>query len=168
MNRNELKQFLLDTFGHLDAPQTFGLTIYGEARGEPREGQIGVATVILERVDHHDWEGTDIKGVCLCPWQFSCFLSYSPELKEMKGIAQNWDACYEKSFVLQGCYGIAHGMIDGTIPRDADLHAAKCCQYVETRFRKYADANPGIATRWWAKMKMIKQLGRTEFYAAAT
>lgn len=47
------------------------LTLYGEARGEPVEGQIAVASVIRNRVGHR-W-GASLRAVCLAPKQFSCW-----------------------------------------------------------------------------------------------
>ncbi len=53
-------------------------TLYGEARGEPVRGKEAVAAVILNRVRKAEahggwWWGDDIVGVCLKPWQFSCW-----------------------------------------------------------------------------------------------
>lgn len=47
------------------------LTIYGEARGEPVEGQIAVASVIRNRVGRR-WGGS-LRAVCLAANQFSCW-----------------------------------------------------------------------------------------------
>lgn len=41
-------------FGKLSPSEILALTLYGEARGESREGKIGVGTVILERVQHRN------------------------------------------------------------------------------------------------------------------
>jgi len=56
------------------------LTIYGEARGEPREGKVGVAWSVRNRAtadlwddDRDDWWGEGIAGVCLRSWQYSCW-----------------------------------------------------------------------------------------------
>ena len=53
-------------------------TIYGEARGESISGQEAIASVILNRVAFAKrrgryWWGNTIAGVCLAPWQFSCW-----------------------------------------------------------------------------------------------
>lgn len=55
-------------------------TVYGEARGEPIAGQIGVARVIINRarIDLKgdglpDWWGETISGVCTRAAQFSCW-----------------------------------------------------------------------------------------------
>lgn len=56
------------------------LTIYGEARGEPHEGKVGVAWSVRNRTtadlwndDRDDWWGEGIAGVCLRSWQYSCW-----------------------------------------------------------------------------------------------
>jgi N-acetylmuramoyl-L-alanine amidase len=51
---------------------TLARTLYGEARGEPTEGQIAVAWVILLSL-----EGA-VAQVCLAPWQFSCWNQGDP------------------------------------------------------------------------------------------
>lgn len=50
----------------------FAATIGGEARGEPFEGQAGVAHVILRRARLPGWPD-DIHAVCLEEKQFSCW-----------------------------------------------------------------------------------------------
>lgn len=56
----------------LTDPQLLTITIFGEARGEPIEGQIAVACVIRNRVQIGRW-GASYAKVCLAPWQFSCW-----------------------------------------------------------------------------------------------
>ena len=53
-------------------------TLYGEARGEGREGMEAVAAVILYRANNPGWWGRDIRSVCLKPWQFSCWNENDP------------------------------------------------------------------------------------------
>ena len=61
-------------------------TIYGEARGESISGQEAIASVILNRVAiaksrGRYWWGNTIAGVCLAPWQFSCWNKNDPNRK---------------------------------------------------------------------------------------
>jgi len=63
-------------------------TLYGEARGEPRAGQVAVAWTVLNRAraDLHgdgrpDWWGEGVAGVCLKQWQYSCWNHGDPNLK---------------------------------------------------------------------------------------
>lgn len=44
--------------------------MWAEARGEPLLGLLGVAYVILNRVDAHTWYGSTIQEVSLMPYQF--------------------------------------------------------------------------------------------------
>ena len=54
-------------------------TIYGEARGETREGQIAVACVIFNRFRSGKWfSAKTLAGVCLKPLQFSCWNKSDP------------------------------------------------------------------------------------------
>ena len=155
MTRDELQKSLLADFGSLDDKQLMALTIYGESRGESREGQIAVGSVVLERVDHRGWDGDTIKEVCLMPWQFSCFLPQDPNYIDLKITARNFDARYEKSSALQKCYAVASGLIDGTIARTPEIAANHVCQYCT------GAVNPS----WKSKMKLVATVGHHEFYA---
>lgn len=55
--------------------EIFAKTIYGEARGESREGQQEVARVIRERAAQNKsyWGGSRIEDVCKKPGQFECW-----------------------------------------------------------------------------------------------
>jgi len=48
-------------------------TVFGEARGEPYQGRLAVAHVILNRVRAGGWFGASVSEVCLKRWQFSCW-----------------------------------------------------------------------------------------------
>lgn len=48
-------------------------TLFGEARGCGAAGMRHVASVVLNRVAHPTWWGSDIVSVCLKPYQFSCY-----------------------------------------------------------------------------------------------
>jgi len=176
MNRSELQKLLLDTFGVLDDKQLMGLTIYGEARGEGHEGMIAQGSVILERVDHRNWDGNTIQEVCLMPYQFSCYLPADPNYIALKLLAQTWDEQYKLSSTLRNCYGVASGLIDGTIPRTPEIAAHHVCQYVTVAWRKQLDEkavnenNPESLKklnekRWWMNMTLITVIGHHGFYA---
>lgn len=157
----------LTTFGHLEPRQLMACTIYGEARGEPLHGKIGVGTVILERVDHRAWDGQTIKEVCLWPYQFSCYLAGDRNYRILSDIAQHWQSEILSNTKLQECLRIADGMISGEIPRDPDLAAVHCCQYIETSYRQAVDQGliTGRVTKWWMDMRLIKTIFNHEFYA---
>lgn len=68
---------------------TLTRTIYGEARGEIREGKIGVAWVIRNRASRSAFAGNlvgspgAIARVCRAPWQFSCWNADDPNLPKL-------------------------------------------------------------------------------------
>lgn len=68
-------------------------TIWGEARGEFERGMEAVACVILNRVKSGvTWWGTDIRSVCLKPWQFSCWNHNDPNRAKLLAVnAENPD-----------------------------------------------------------------------------
>jgi len=159
-------------FEALSDERLLGLCIEREAGGEPLDGKIAVGTAILERVDHRKWDGNTIKEVILWPWQFSWTMPEAEKLApyykkqgplyymEAVKIASNWDEEYKKNTSLQVCFGIAANMLKGEIPRDPDLAAVNCCQYL----------NPKVAAktkREWLKagMTVIKTIGKHEFFA---
>ncbi|GMT15559.1 hypothetical protein PFISCL1PPCAC_6856, partial [Pristionchus fissidentatus] len=67
--------------------QVLKKTIWLEARGEPHEGQVGVAYVIKNRANANRdyWGGNTIAGVCLKPQQFECWNNRKPEDTHPKG-----------------------------------------------------------------------------------
>ena len=154
-------------FEALSDSDLMGLCIEREAGGEPREGKIAVGTVILERVDHRDWDGKTIHEVILKRWQFSWTMPEAGReyYEESVKIASHWVEQYMHRPTLQECVSIAQDMISGTIPRDPDLEAVHCCEYVAGKFRKHMDAHPEIkGSRWWQKMKLLKAIGGHEFF----
>ena len=141
-------------FGHLEDDEIMGLTIFAEARGEPREGRIGVGSTILNRVDHRDWDGTTIMSVCLWPYQFSCYLPGDPNRNALVAFAGNFKTSCQRVKSLMGCYEIARGMALGAIPRNTTA-----LQYL----------NPLAAAKtkekWLAAgMKVVMKIGGHEWF----
>lgn len=59
-------------------------TLYAEARNQIIEGICGVASAIMNRVDHHlKRYGIGIVNVCLKPKQFSCWNDDDPNLSKI-------------------------------------------------------------------------------------
>lgn len=87
-------------------------TIYGEARGQPYAGMVAVANVVLNRVrkaqryDGGYWWGNDIVGVCLKPYQFSCWNKNDPNLSIIKKVTAS-----DQGF--RDCLEIARRAVDG-------------------------------------------------------
>ena len=141
--------------------QLMGLCIEREASGEPREGKIAIGTVILERVEHRDWDGKTIQEVILKPWQFSWTMEQAGKsyYDESVYIAAHWDEQYADDKSLKECCDIARGMLQSDIPRDPDLAAAHCCQYLNPN-----TAAPTLAKWLAAGMTLIKTIGHHEFF----
>ena len=59
-------------------------TLYGEARGEPRESQAAVAWVIRNRAMAPKWWGRGVREVCLKPYQFSCWNKLDPNRERIE------------------------------------------------------------------------------------
>lgn len=57
---------------------TLGRTAFGEARGEPFNGIVGVCWVVMNRYKAMGWYGHTIHDVCLKPLQFSCWNADDP------------------------------------------------------------------------------------------
>ena len=57
-------------------------TIWGEARGEGREGMLAVSAVVINRVRNRRWPG-DVVAVCQQPYQFSCWNYNDPNLNKL-------------------------------------------------------------------------------------
>ena len=65
------------------------LTLYGEARGEPIEGLIGVAMVIRNRVRDKYRGAVNYEEVCLAPAQFSCWIEEKETLAHVAETLSN-------------------------------------------------------------------------------
>lgn len=154
---------ILDTnflrYGHLSDAQVMAMTIWGEARGEPRDGKIAVGSVILERVEHRKWDGQTIKEVCFWPYQFSCYLDADPNVRHLMSFAADFDQAAKENKALAECYEVAQGILDGSIPRDADIVRENACQYLTSWCKKV------MTVPWWKDYKFVKKIGGHEFYA---
>lgn len=69
-------------------------TLWGEARGEGKEGMEAVASVILNRVEVAKrldgyWWGNTIIQVCQKPYQFSCWNKLDPNFKKLMSVDEN-------------------------------------------------------------------------------
>lgn len=97
----------------LDDEKVFALTLYGEARGEPIEGQISVANVIMNRFLDNSHEYKSIKDVCLKPFQFSCWNINDPNRDLLLKKAIEID--YTNDPILKQCKWIVEGIINREI-----------------------------------------------------
>jgi hypothetical protein len=149
-------------FNRLSEAELMALCIEREAGGEPREGRIAVGTVILERVDHRDWDGKTIHEVIMKPWQFSWTMPEAGKAyyEEAVEAAKDWPAHVLKNEALRECLDIAKGLLDETVPRDPDLARAHCLQYLNPQVAA------GMKQEWLAAgMRVIRKIGRHAFFA---
>lgn len=104
------------TFTALDI-DTMARTIYGEARGESRAGQVAVAYVILNRASRPSWwsrgagpgiPDDTIAAVCRRSAQFSCWNTTDPNLKKLL-------AASAADPVFAGCLSVVAEVLSGVI-----------------------------------------------------
>ena len=145
------------SFLKLTPAQVLALTIYGEGRGEPTEDRIDIGSVILERVEHRDWDGKTIPEVCFKRKQFSCYNENDPNYGRLLNVAENWDAALATDAAFNECWGIALGLINENIPRTPDIVAVHCCQY--------STQSGADSVTWDDKMKIIKRGKHHIFFA---
>lgn len=119
-------------------------TLFGECRGEPIEGQQGVAWVIKNRVESpHGW-GTNVEEVCLSHHQFSCWLQADPNRNKLLALAPE-DAEYKALFE------VARSVMAGEV--DDPTNGADHYEVTGT-------------TAFWAKDKTPSAvIGKHSFYA---
>lgn len=93
---------------------TMARTLWGECRGEPREGQIAVAWVIRNRAENPGWWSRQrgdgipddtIEAVCLDPHQFSCWWDGQAKRVRSSTLAQ-----------LGTLYELAEAVLNDQIP----------------------------------------------------
>jgi spore germination cell wall hydrolase CwlJ-like protein len=87
------------------------LAVYREARGEPLQGKLAVAHVILNRVRDSRWPDT-VRDVILQPYQFSAFNKNDSQCTVFP--KAQYDKAWEESFsaaqdVLAGGVDLTHG-----------------------------------------------------------
>lgn len=125
-------------------------TLYGEARGQPHNGKVAVANVMLNRVRSNTWWGKTIVEVCLWPYQFSAWNTDDPNRKVMLSVLR-YDEDNRTGVEFLRCLTIAMdavrgGLIDNTM---GSTH------YI----------NPKVADPRWARGKTPAiTFGDHEFY----
>lgn len=104
-----------DLLKSLSDIEVIALTLIGEARGEPIEGQVAVGSVIRNRL-HSPSKYITYKDVCLAPNQFSCWnptdknYPYLIELANKMVMGQKLEDPY-----LRQCLLVAQGIYDWAI-----------------------------------------------------
>lgn len=128
-------------FSTLPDQIVLALLIWGEARGEPLEGQVAVASVVRNRKKaEQSW-----RDVCLAPEQFSCFNEDSPEAAAMQRAATMLLTKVPPPILAQALW-IADGVIAGAV---IDVtHGARnylTTQLLTTKPPKWAKDRPVLA-----------------------
>src|SRR5215475_12186553 len=92
----------------LDDLELLILTIIGESRGEPIEGQVAVGSVILNRCNKYK---DTIDKVVLRPNQFSCWNSNDPNRMLLNNLAKEMTEGLSIDSLYNQCYYVAEGLI---------------------------------------------------------
>lgn len=137
-------------FRNLTETQLMALVIYGEARGELKEGKIAVGSVIIERKKQ---SGESIKNIILDPHQFSCFSVDNKQYEKLKNIAMHWNR-YETDPLLRECQVISTKLLQKTL-----FH--KTIKNNSVTHFKTNQVNPV----WAKQMRFVIQIGNHQFYS---
>jgi hypothetical protein len=135
--------------------ETLFLTIYGEGRGEPIEGQVAIGNVIRNRFDaSHNKEET-YKTICLAPHQFSCWNHDDPNFPLLIELGEALlTGAPLRDIVLRQCVYVARGIKEGEI-MDNTHHALN---YMTTKLFNSKDK-----PNWATNVKVAKSIGNHSF-----
>jgi N-acetylmuramoyl-L-alanine amidase len=96
--------------------EILGLTIIGEARGEPIEGQIAVGCTIRNRLRSNPHRYKSYTDVCLAPLQFSCWNKSDPNRSFLLDLARKMvNSQTIADLYLKQCLFVARGIVDGFV-----------------------------------------------------
>lgn len=90
------------------------LTIWGESRGEPVEGQIAVACVVRNRLTRAINTAPRWRDICLAPMQFSCFNEADPNAGPIARAAVNLMTALPTPELAQALW-ISDGILAGAV-----------------------------------------------------
>jgi len=123
-----------------------GLTVYGEARGEPYEGQVAVAQVVRNRaLANNTYPATE----CLRPYQFSCWNKNDPNYPILQAVLRG------KRDIPSIFYRIADNVLNGRVLLD-EVDGAR---YYMTKSLYYSNKRPS----WANKLKVAAEIGNHVF-----
>ena len=124
-------------------------TLWGEARGETVTGMVAVAWTIRNRVNDgkaKSWWGEGYAGVCLKPYQFSCWNKNDPNFPFLSGAKLIPVGEMAKAVM------VATAVMDGAYPDPT----GGATHYYATTMQK--------APAWAAKAKQTLKLGHHVFF----
>jgi len=119
-------------------------TVWGEARGEGREGMQAVANVIANRVDRPGWWGRDWVSVCLKSRQFSAWNRRDPNRTKIVAVTAD-DPMFRQAL------DIAARAVAGTLP---DITGG--ATHYHTR---------AVSPAWASSLELKGTIGNHIFYA---
>lgn len=100
-------QEAMTLFHSMTAPAILKCALFGECRGEPIEGQVGVGSVIRER---KLVKGVRYNDIILAPAQFSAFFPGDPNFQKLLNLEG-----YEDPDVLRQLAWVAEGIVSGSL-----------------------------------------------------
>ncbi len=118
-------------------------TMWGEARNQGELGMQAVACVVLNRINHPTWWGTNVRSVCLKPFQFSCWNLSDPNRSKLMEVTDA-DPQYKLALEISG-NAISGDLFDCT--NGADSYRVIGC---------YA--------RWSENLQPVAIIGKHEFF----
>jgi len=134
--------------------EVLALTIYGEARGEPIEGQVAVGCVIRNRV--RSGEYINYKAACLAPLQFSCWNPTDPNYSVLKDFSDKLLMGQPTNDLsLSQCHWVAIGIIASSIKDNT----GSARNYLTTQLYREN------TVEWAKKLTLTKVIGRQSFLA---
>lgn len=119
-------------------------TIFGEARGEPMDGKVAVAAVMLNRWRSRKWfAGTTLAETCQKPGQFSCWNLTDPNRAKL--LAAGLDDQF-----FTDCWGAGLTALAGPLPFGWNVWHYKVV---------------GTPAAWATGHTPVATIGHHEFYA---
>lgn len=142
----------------LSPAEILGLTIIGEARGEPIQGQVAVGCVIRNRMSANPSKYHSYTTVCLEPLQFSCWNSDDPNRQVLLELANKLLAgdILSDRYLVQ-CMYVARGINNWAIIDNTN----GAVNYM-THDLFFSDKKP----RWALKVSNIREIGSQVFFNA--
>lgn len=107
---------VFDVLKSLSDRESLGLTIIGEARGEPIEGQVAVGCVIRNRLHNSPAKYKNYHDVVFEHLQFSCWNEHDSNYPYLLDLAKKMvDGTEITDPHLRQCFWVAQGIIDWII-----------------------------------------------------
>ena len=96
--------------------EVYSLTVIGEARGEPIEGQVAVASNIKNRIHNNPSRYKSYKDVCLERLQYSCWNENDPNRAYLLGLGSKM-LLNQRDFdsYIRQCIYVTIGVDNGSI-----------------------------------------------------